>query len=513
MNYDLDKYNFSILDIIYKGIQEIPIDSDLTLPDYCPDIGKILKCQISAGVTSRNISGDQLNIEGISTIELIYSDLDKNSIRCFKTDIPFSQNLNIKNSSQFSLATFDVKREYVNCRAVSPRRIDVHGALSIKIQILGSKNCEVTNDIVSEDINQKKSDVSFSQLSSLLQHQININEVLDLGNEKSTPEFIVKSDVNISDINCTSCEEKINLKGKVNLKILYMNDIETGKLDSIEYDIPINENIDGAGVADDSKFVVIPEIISHEEKISSDSDSVSNLINEDMKIMMTILAFQDDETKVINDAYSSEYETELSCESFEFRKFLNPINESILHKEILENSEDKFFKILDIWSNSSSVNFVSKDSSSGFDGKVNICVLALNPDFVPFYLEREIHFSKDLYNSLNTDTNFFETFVSIPQIEYKIVNNDSIEIKINIQITASIYEKTKCNIVDSVTANDSVPKSKDSNTALTIYYANSGESIWDIAKRYGTTMEKIQDENEIDFEILESDRAILIPTA
>ncbi len=27
------------------------------------------------------------------------------------------------------------------------------------------------------------------------------------------------------------------------------------------------------------------------------------------------------------------------------------------------------------------------------------------------------------------------------------------------------------------------------------------------------TIEKIQDENEIDFEILESDRAILIPTA
>ena len=108
---------------------------------------------------------------------------------------------------------------------------------------------------------------------------------------------------------------------------------------------------------------------------------------------------------------------------------------------------------------------------------------------------------------------FESWFFSIPQIEYKIINNDSIEIKLNIQITASIYEETKCNIVDSVTANDSVPKSKDSNTALTIYYANSGESIWDIAKRYGTTMEKIQDENEIDFEILESDRAILIPTA
>lgn len=511
MNYELNKYKFSMLDNIFQGVQEIPVDCDLTLPDYCPDIGKILKCQISAGVHSRNISGDQLSIEGNSKLELLYSDLEKNTIRCFKTEIPFSQNLNIKNSSQFSAATFDIKREYINCRAVSPRRIDIHGAFSLKINVFGTKNYEITSDISSDDIKQKKSDVSFSQLSSLFQHQINISEILDLGSDKSIPEFIIKSNLNISDIECSSNNERINIRAKINIKILYISDIETGKIDSVENDIPINETIDASGVMDDNIFMIIPEIIYHEEKISTDSENIGNLINEDIKIMMTIFAFQDDETKIIDDAYSTEYETELSCENFKFKKFSGILSENIIHKELIKNSDNKFFKILDIWSNSYSAGFSKKDLNSSFELKINLCILAINPDFVPFYIEREIKFSKELYENINSKISDSYIFMSITGIDYKIINNDEIEVKLNIQINANMYDESEYNLVENITSNESAPKIKDLNTALTIYYANAGENIWDIAKHYGTTIEKIQDENDIDFEVLDSDRAILIP--
>lgn len=501
-----------MLDVAYQGIQEVPMDLDITLPDYCPDIGKILKCQISAGVTSRNISGDLLSFEGVSTLELIYSDLERNTIRCFKTDVPFSRSVNVSNIPQLAVATFDIKKEYVNCRAVSARRIDVHGAFSVKIHVFGMKDFEITNDISSEDVQQKKSDVSFSQLNSLLQHQISINEVLDLGSDKNAPEFIIKSNVNIIDLEYSINDEKINIKGKINVTILYVNDIETGKTEFFEYDIPINELVEASGVMEDNNLMVIPEIIFHNEKVSSDSESLSNLINEEVKIMLTIFVFQDDETKIIKDAYSTDYETELCYESFSFKKFLGTIDETITHKEIINNNEFKFFKILDVWTGHSSANIFEKDSNSGIEGKINLCILALDPDFVPFYFEREIKFSKDFYNFNDYKSSDTYIFVSVQSIDYKIINNNSIEIKLNIQININELQELKHNLISNMTSSDSVERVKDSNTAMTIYYANVGETLWDIAKNYGTTVEKIQDENDIDFEILESDRAILIPT-
>ncbi len=512
MDYDLNKYKFSTLDLMYNEIQEIPVDSDLILPDYCLDIGKILKCQVTVEILSRNISGDNLTFDGNSILELFYSDIEKNTIRCFKTDIPFSKKINIKKTCDFCVSTFKIKRDYVNCRAISPRRIDIHGAVSLNIKIFGLKNVEITNDISSDEIKQQKLDIPFSQLSSILQHQINLNETLDLGSEKSTPELIIKSNVSIDDIDCEINNEKINLKSKINLKIIYINDIETGKLDSIEFEIPVNEVVDAPGIMDDNSIITIPEVIFHDEKISFDeSENLSNLISENAKIMITIFAFQKDETKVIKDAYSTEYETQLSYDLINFKNFSKSLDEYISYKEVINHKENNFFKILDIWYTSISSDLVEKDSNIEIQGKVNLCILAINPDFTPFYFEQEVNFFKKIDDYFNFKKIDFDIYSNILKIEHKILDNNSVEIKMNLYFKINIFENNKQKIVSNIILDENNKKPRDQNTALTIYYASAGENIWDIAKHYGTTVEQIQNENEIDFDVLDSDRAILIP--
>ena len=506
MTYDLNKYSISYLDLIFSGVQEVPIDSDITLPDYCPDIGKILKCQVSASVLSRNISGDRLAVEGVSFIELLYSDVDKNIIRCFKTEIPFSQNFSINSSSNPEVATFNVKREYINCRAVSPRKIDVHGAFSLRASVFGKKNIDVTNDIVGEDIKLRKHDVSFSQLNSILQHQFNINETLDLGSDKPSPEFIVKSNLNINDLDCSCENDQINFSCKLNVKILYVDDIETGELNSVEYNIPVNETIDAQGVMDDNICKIIPEIVSHEERISSDSESPSNLINEDIKLMITCFTFQNDEISVISDAYSTEYNVELSNENISLNKFSKILCENVFHEETCDILTSK---IIDIWTDSSLVTF----SNDSLNSKVNICVLALDSDFVPFYFERELQFSTKLDSDISSqDLSKSQFFLSVQKIDYKILNKNSVELKLKAQIFYNLCSTENVKVVSEVYSDDSCKREKDSNTSLIIYYADAGEDLWDIAKKYCTTVDKIKDENEFDFDVLDSNRVILIPT-
>ena len=55
------------------------------------------------------------------------------------------------------------------------------------------------------------------------------------------------------------------------------------------------------------------------------------------------------------------------------------------------------------------------------------------------------------------------------------------------------------------------PKEKDKTAALTIYYADNGEELWDIAKKYGTSVEKIKTENEIDSDKIQNKNMLFIP--
>ena len=55
------------------------------------------------------------------------------------------------------------------------------------------------------------------------------------------------------------------------------------------------------------------------------------------------------------------------------------------------------------------------------------------------------------------------------------------------------------------------PKVKDKNAALTLYYADEGENLWNISEKYCTSVEAIQIKNELTDDIIQAHSMILIP--
>ena len=77
MEYRLQKESCHVSESVLEATKEMPIDLDLSLPDYCPDIEKILKCRVSPQISGRSLSGDMLELEGNALISLYYLDAKK----------------------------------------------------------------------------------------------------------------------------------------------------------------------------------------------------------------------------------------------------------------------------------------------------------------------------------------------------------------------------------------------------------------------------------------------------
>ena len=60
MNYPIKTDSTHIGRIIFDDTSEQTVDSDFSLPDYCPDIQKILKCRIEPQITGSNIAAGTL---------------------------------------------------------------------------------------------------------------------------------------------------------------------------------------------------------------------------------------------------------------------------------------------------------------------------------------------------------------------------------------------------------------------------------------------------------------------
>jgi hypothetical protein len=84
-----------------------------------------------------------------------------------------------------------------------------------------------------------------------------------------------------------------------------------------------------------------------------------------------------------------------------------------------------------------------------------------------------------------------------------------VSVKVQLNVKGSIFESLPVTVINDVKQLES--ENKAQSASITVYFSDSGEKLWDIAKRYNTTTQAIEAENGIKGEFTEKDGMLLIP--
>lgn len=511
MEYAVKKVVCPVSETVFSGTSEQPVDLDFTLPDYCPDIEKILKCRMCPSVTSKNISGDTLSVDGVTVIRLYYLDAKKHAIRCCEHTSPFSCSFTIKNASQDMTAFVRLKTDYLNCRALSPRRLDIHGAFSVCSKVIRKNDSEYCTYIEGEDIQQQCHSENVSTLCGIGQQQFSISEVLDIGQGKSSPESILRSELTINMSEPKAITDKMMLKGEVILRILYITDIESGTQDTMTFNVPFSQVVDVKGITENSQNDINLEVMNYDVSLKSEYDESSTLITLDARLCATVCAYEDTTVTVVDDAYSTAYELNLGIKPVSFNSLAARTDMTAYVRDEIKTDSDSITKIIDIWSDSLSSIANLDNNKLNIKGKFNCCIFALDGNATPFYTERPVEFniSPDIPSGLTNIT--AQTDINVLSLNFRITGDNSIEIKAELGLIGCVFNTSSCKSVVSAEALDDRRREKDKTAALTLYYADENEDLWSIARNYCTSVEAIKLENELTEDVIEARRMILIP--
>jgi hypothetical protein len=96
---------------------EQPIECDITLPEYLPDIQRVLKCSLTAHISSVQKTGDRVTADGTGRLSVLYMS-DTGKLQCLEQGVPFSRFFENRAVEECECCV-RAKTEYVNCRAVS----------------------------------------------------------------------------------------------------------------------------------------------------------------------------------------------------------------------------------------------------------------------------------------------------------------------------------------------------------------------------------------------------------
>lgn len=510
MDYMLDREAVAVGEVVFDGCQEQPVDLNISLPDYCPDIQRILKCQIYPRIGSRSVSGDRLMLEGGFTVKVFYLDPSGTRIRFCDSSDTFSTEIALKQAVENAQISAFPRVEYINCRATSPRRLDIHGAFSLCAKVTSQGRSEIVSNIVGSDIEQLKRKIQVNNLVGFCQQQFSVDEILELGSGKPPADSIIRSDAFavLQDFKVTS--GKLMVKGEVCVKFLYDSTDEESVPETMEFTIPFSQMLDCAGVTDDCLCDVRLEITGLEAQIKNDYSGDKTFFDTQIRLFVSAAAYQNSEVTVVSDAYSRNYDLTIDSKQKTTDQLMELAGDTIVHQSTLSLENGSISKVIDVWNEMSNVAAEIQNGQIVFKGKYSLCVLAMDGENKPFYFERLLDFESSKACGSTGDALKCDAKVDVGGISFRMMGN-GIEAKTELRLTAEIYNRRSIKAITAVTADETKPVKHDNSAALCIYYAEAGENLWDIARDYRTSMDVIKQENGVSGDVMENRGMLLIP--
>jgi len=483
----------------------IMVEGDMIVPDSKPDILNTICTSGVVCIYKKEVLDEKVRIDGnINTYIMYLADDVQDKVRGINTSLDFSEMIPVSNSREGMEAIIQTKLKSIECKVINGRKIGMKATLEVDIKLYTKEDIEIINNIQNaENIQMLKQDLRVNSLVGMGENKIYAKDNISIDNIDNLAE-ILKADVSIVDKDVKVSYNKILAKAEAKIRLMYLT--EDNRVNCVEAKIPIVGFIDIQNVTEENICDLDYEI---KNIIIKPNATEEHSIYIELEIGVKAIVYEEKQINLIQDIYSP-------CENLEFnKKKINTITNKQRRSEIkqirekidLEGLGDK--RIIDVDVNPIIEKEEKLNNRIVYTGMVKINFILSNDELqmeirnakVPFE-----HIVNDIENTENVDA----------RLEMEITNQDFLvqeagNINSNIELSMNYdgYENTNLNLMNEIqTSGDR----EEQDYGLILYIVKKGDTLWEIAKRFGSTIDDIVRTNGIeDANVIAPGQKLYIP--
>lgn len=508
MDFNTQKECICLGESGYRGRSEHAIDMDITLPEYLPDIVRILRCSCIPGVRSHQVNGDRITAECTCLVRVLYIN-EQGRLYCFEQNVQFAKQIEIRAENNGIDYFVGAKSDYMNYRVSGQRRFELHGAVTIFAKSCNKKNCEIVTNATGDGITLKNENTEISNLKTVVEKMFAVTETCDAGTLSEPMGSIISSSASgiIHELKIVS--NKLFLKGELIVHTAFTG-TESQEIQMLENVININQIIEANDISDTSRVDAHLTVSDLEIKPRFDLSGNKNLLDISACVNFSGYGYENAQITCVKDAYSIKYETDIKKSVIYTATIQDEIEDTFLCRGVADLSATGVSKVFSFMCTDLSAGFSVFENKYSVSGEVTTEIIYEDIKGEICFAQRNIPYE---YSRSAPETDGILTCnpsCDITARSYVINGDGQLDVRIEINVRGFIF----CEKENLVTTELIVNKDKVKNTdtaSLTVYFADTGEALWDIAEKYNTTVDKILRENKMTDTYVKEKCKLLIP--
>ena len=492
-------------------MQEQSVELDYILPDYYPDVCKLIKCFVKPSILNESVNDNRLSYELLAEVRIFYCSENSHVLQCVTQNLHFSRTAELPPGENMITEILPAT-DYVNCRAVSRRRLDVRGAVTIRVRTVSIHQQNAISDLFGKNMQIRKIPLQYQNKRMHTVNHIVLAEELELGSSKPPLLHVVRCEARPVEQNHKLVSGNLLAQGNLQIEILYACEKENDSgLESMSFRIPYSQMIELEGVEEQDPCEVICSVSSCDLKPVTDENGEIKVLRCEAELKLSCTALRMSTESLVCDAFSTEHPCEVKKTKLFTSSIPVMISELLVRNMKLNCTDGELDCVYDAWCEIKNLTTSLEADSSEIcvNGMMSCFLLVRESTGMPRLLEKEETFEHRFQIQGLGEQDRIQLRVNAENCSYTMTSASEVTVKTELRIEGSITHCTETEVLSEIDVQEEAEHPK--HYALKLYFGRAQESIWEIAKRCHTSVEAIMEENDLVQEQLTENSMLLIP--
>jgi len=479
------------------------MEGDVIIPDAKPDVDNILFVDALPVVEDYIVNSGQITVTGNCEFNILYtSDLNPNEIYRISTSIPFKNSFDVKDLTPESNLNVRIIPTKTSSLILNGRKISVSAELDIKLNYSNPRMISYVDKIPdTSTINVISKQEDICNFVKSLKHNITVKDTIMLETNMPNIKDIIKYTTKITNEESTISDGKIMLKGDLQITIYYTSD-QACEIHHVDATLPFTTFIDEKNLENNFYCDISTNIQTVSLKILADSDELMRIIEINAILQSKLDIFYNDSIPVIQDLYDTQSNLIPETQKVTCYFTNKPITEELPLRHSITIPEDESIKILTTFGRIKDIMLTTENEKNILSGNIDITILYQADNTI-----KNISFDLPIEHILSANITNIQT-VLITNIEINEIEQDRFDVKISIKIIGKNNERKELTLITNITESETPLEIK---TGIIIYFVKPNDTLWKIAKRFHTTIDKIVEMNKISNpDYIEAGKALIL---
>lgn len=510
MNLEINNETIKLCEIIFSEKRNKSIQGDMIVPDIKPDILSVSNVDADIFLAKKEITNGKLLIEGMADVTALYVAEDQNaSTKSLNNVFSFSETIEIPELTSASIVNVIVDRENVEYKVMNGRKIAIRIPVTLDIVIRNCAEYLIAKDVVDDrNIEMQKEEVEIQTLMDSQIQNVELNEIINLPEESKSIFEILKANLEIKNIDYKTSYNKILAKADAIIKIIYVSDAEIPSIETYETTLPVMGYINSDNLDENSKIELQFNIKSFTLRpIYQDLKSRSFSVESEMEVRADV--YQTRKIELISDIYDPDANLNLKTQNITIENNKIFVNENIELLQALMIPELENIKILAIDAKPIIINQNVLDGKLALEGNVEFFILYYNKQKRIIENKKiELPYQQVLKISDLKANMPVSIDMQLKEIEYRNADSTQLQIKVILTVNVSVNEERAIQGITEINVEDLQDCNRPS---IIVYYVKPHDTLWNIAKRYRSTVAELKECNELKDDIIYPNQQLIIP--